>query len=291
MKGRPKTIATTGGGQGSSAESTGDWQHTQQLSDQTDSPPESRLPPDPPYQEEGGMPVAGGATFQGSGGSIDNSNLVTSFKGKMKLDKKQGSGDGSIPDPPKTVMVAVDGASGKKIKRPGGGKQQKSVPTSNMDLSREFSKCREEGKTRLDLSKSNINTLPPSIKEVAPALTELYLYSNRLATLPTEIGQLTSLTTLALSENVITSLPDSLQNLQNLRVLDCRHNRLSELPQVVYQLTNLTTLYLRFNRIREVGEDIGQLEKLTTLILRENNITHLPPTIGKLTKLRTLDMS
>ena len=29
-------------------------------------------------------------------------------------------------------MVAVDGASGKKIKRPGGGKQQKSVPTSNM---------------------------------------------------------------------------------------------------------------------------------------------------------------
>ena len=112
------------------------------------------------------MPVAGGATFQGSGGSIDNSNLVTSFKGKMKLvssvtssynqsirlirqkyinignciihkyfnlqDKKQGSGDGSIPDPPKTVMVAVDGASGKKIKRPGGGKQQKSVPTSNM---------------------------------------------------------------------------------------------------------------------------------------------------------------
>ena len=31
------------------------------------------------------MPVAGGATFQGSGGSIDNSNLVTSFKGKMKL--------------------------------------------------------------------------------------------------------------------------------------------------------------------------------------------------------------
>ena len=26
---------------------------------QTDSPPESRLPPDPPYQEEGTMPVIG----------------------------------------------------------------------------------------------------------------------------------------------------------------------------------------------------------------------------------------
>ena len=34
MKGRPKTIATTGGGQGSSAESSSDWHYTQQLSDQ-----------------------------------------------------------------------------------------------------------------------------------------------------------------------------------------------------------------------------------------------------------------
>ncbi len=45
----------------------------------------------------------------------------------------------------------------------------------------------------------------------------------RLATLPPEVGCLTSLVTLSLSENVITSLPDQLANLQNLRVLDCRN--------------------------------------------------------------------
>ena len=52
---------------------------------QTDSPPESRLPPDPPYQEDGGMPVAG-ATLQVAGCSADNtSGLASSFKNKKKL--------------------------------------------------------------------------------------------------------------------------------------------------------------------------------------------------------------
>ena len=94
-------------------------------------------------------------------------------------------------------------------------------------------------------------------------LTELYLYSNRLATLPPEIGSLVNLSTLSLSEvtiryqiwpdvfqysdvqNVVTSLPEQLSGLQNLRVLDCRHNRLIDIPAVVYTLTSLTTLYLR----------------------------------------------
>ncbi len=54
-------------------------------------------------------------------------------------------------------------------------------------MGREFAKCREEGRTRLDLAKSNISVLPASIKE-GTQLTELYLYSNRLSTLPNEIG-------------------------------------------------------------------------------------------------------
>ena len=66
---------------------------------------------------------------------------------------------------------------------------------------------------RLDLSKSNISLLPPSLKDLTH-LTELYLYSNRLATLPPEIGCLVNLVTLSLSENVITSLPDQLASLQ-----------------------------------------------------------------------------
>ena len=61
---------------------------------------------------------------------------------------------------------------------------------SFQDLPREFAKCKEENKTRLDLAKSNISHVPSSIKELGQ-LTELYLYSNRLAILPSEIGCLT----------------------------------------------------------------------------------------------------
>ena len=42
----------------------------------------------------------------------------------------------------------------------------------------------------MDLAKSNISHVPSSIKELGQ-LTELYLYSNRLAILPSEIGCLT----------------------------------------------------------------------------------------------------
>ena len=57
---------------------------------------------------------------------------------------------------------------------------------------------------------------------------ELYLYGNRLCSLPPEVGCLVSLQTLALSENSITSLPDSIAALTKLHVLDLRHNKLQE---------------------------------------------------------------
>ena len=82
-------------------------------------------------------------------------------------------------------MVEVGG----KKKRTGGTSNKKSIPTANLDLAREFSKCKENCSKGLDLSRSNISVIPSTIKDLSH-LVELYLYSNRLATLPVEIGSL-----------------------------------------------------------------------------------------------------
>ena len=119
--------------------------------------------------------------------------------------------------------------------------KKKRNPSANLDVPRAFLCNREEGQKTLDLSKSNISSLPPTLKELSH-LTELYLYSNRLATLPPEIGSLVNLVTLSLSENVITPLPSQLANLQSLWVLNA--------ATVVYQLPSLTTLCRRINGVR-----------------------------------------
>ena len=149
------------------------------------------------------------------------------YQEKMKLEKVRGSVSGGASSSgqantstrqhssqefdQKKVTVQV----GEKYKGTGQS-SKKRIPSANLDIPRAFLSCREEGKMRLDLSKSNISLLPPSLKDLTH-LTELYLYSNRLATLPPEIGCLVNLVTLSLSENVITSLPEQLASLQVFR--------------------------------------------------------------------------
>ncbi|KAL1240434.1 Leucine-rich repeat protein [Trichinella pseudospiralis] len=164
-------------------------------------------------------------------------------------------------------------------KRPTVGKQP--------DLQKEFQKCRDNQNTRLDLSSSDITSIPPSIRELVQ-LTELFLYKNKLTTLPAEIGNLVSLRKLGLSENYLTALPDSLAALVDLQALDLRHNRLNEIPPVIYHITSLETLWLRYNRITNVDEQICLLKKLKMLDLRENKIQALPYSIGSLQCLLVL---
>ncbi|KRY57589.1 Leucine-rich repeat protein soc-2 [Trichinella britovi] len=156
-----------------------------------------------------------------------------------------------------------------------------------VDLQKEFQKCKDNQNTRLDLSSSDITSIPPSIRELVQ-LTELFLYKNKLTTLPAEIGNLVSLRKLGLSENYLTALPDSLAALVDLQALDLRHNRLNEIPPVIYHITSLETLWLRYNRITNVDEQICLLRKLKMLDLRENKIQALPYSVGSLQCLLVL---
>ena len=59
--------------------------------------------------------------------------------------------------------VTVEFPSG-KVKNTGQG-NKKRQPSANLDLPRTFLSCKEEGRERLNLSKSNISTLPASIRQ------------------------------------------------------------------------------------------------------------------------------
>lgn len=101
-------------------------------------------------------------------------------------------------DAEKKVTVKLGDA--KQTKPTNSKKNTKSQP--DVDLNKEFLKARDEGISRLNLSKNNITIVPPSIKECSH-LVELYLYGNKISALPSEIGVLTALQTLALNENQV----------------------------------------------------------------------------------------
>ncbi|VDM18657.1 unnamed protein product [Hydatigera taeniaeformis] len=165
--------------------------------------------------------------------------------------------------------------------------------TGMRDCAKKISRCRDEGKGHLNLSNSQLHALPTSIRDLGAHLCELFLYTNKLVSLPNEIGTLTQLTKLMVQENSLTSLPDSLAECTHLSILDVRHNKLCEIPPVIYRLPNLVLLLLRCNRIRVVDCEIGRLTKLQVLSLRENKIRQLPsiPGICELKQLTTLDVS
>ncbi|KNC83489.1 hypothetical protein SARC_04270, partial [Sphaeroforma arctica JP610] len=118
--------------------------------------------------------------------------------------------------------------------------------------------CKKSNNAVLDLSNSELTDVPPKIKECSH-VEELYLYGNKLSTLPVEFKKLTCLTTLILSENNIREIPPAMSFLK-LEVFDLRHNKLTEIPDVVYNCTTLKKLYLRQNRIQTIGPEIAKLK-------------------------------
>lgn len=99
----------------------------------------------------------------------------------------------------KQVTVKL-GSDTKQTKPTNTKKNNKTQPS--VDLNKEFQKAKDENSKTLNLSKSNITVVPSNIKDLSN-LVELYLYGNKIAVLPAEIGALTHLQTLALNENQV----------------------------------------------------------------------------------------
>nr|CAH7753049.1 unnamed protein product [Callosobruchus chinensis] len=84
----------------------------------------------------------------------ESSGSLEHVKQKKFSSGSLGGGDASRPK-----VVTVKHPESNKLKPT--TKKNKQPIQANLDVSKEFLRCRDEGLKRLDLSKSNITTLPP----------------------------------------------------------------------------------------------------------------------------------
>ncbi|KAI1438292.1 glucose-repressible alcohol dehydrogenase transcriptional effector [Xylaria sp. CBS 124048] len=99
----------------------------------------------------------------------------------------------------------------------------------------------------LDMSGQGLKNVSPPLFDEYQFLTEVYLSSNNLTSLPPAIGQLRS-----------------------LRLLDVSHNQLTFLPQELGMCTPLRQLLLFNNMIRDIPSELGALHFLELLGIQGN---------------------
>uniref|UniRef100_A0A8C2TXI7 Leucine rich repeat and sterile alpha motif containing 1 n=1 Tax=Coturnix japonica TaxID=93934 RepID=A0A8C2TXI7_COTJA len=102
----------------------------------------------------------------------------------------------------------------------------------------------------------------------------LDLHDNQLASLPADIGQLTSLQVLNLERNLLKCLPQSIGDLAQLQILNVKGNKLRELPATVSGLRSLRTLNISENLLQELPRVLAHVRTLETLTLDASSMTY-----------------
>ncbi|XP_052523611.1 E3 ubiquitin-protein ligase LRSAM1 isoform X2 [Tympanuchus pallidicinctus] len=133
----------------------------------------------------------------------------------------------------------------------------------------------------LDISKCELLEVPYGAFATCKVLQKkvLDLHDNQLASLPTDIGQLTSLQVLNLERNLLKCLPQSIGDLAQLQVLNVKGNKLRELPATVSGLRSLRTLNVSENLLQELPRVLAHIRTLETLTLDASSMTYPSPDI------------
>ena len=127
-------------------------------------------------------------------------------------------------------------------------------------------------------------------------VTKLSLYNRGLSgSIPSELGDLTSLEELNLNRNQLSgSIPSELGDLTSLRWLDLRFNDLSgTIPSELGDLTSLEWLSLAGNDLSgSIPSELGDLTSLERLSLAGNDLSGtIPSELGDLTSLEWLNLA
>jgi len=141
----------------------------------------------------------------------------------------------------------------------------------------------------LNLSYNKIALLPSAIGDLRN-LQSLDLGYNRIRSLPTTIGRLRNLERFDIRSNHISRLPSAIGKLRKLWMLDVDENELIVLPSAVSDLKNLEILSVSENNLESLPDSIDKLKQLERLHVNRNQLTKLPESFGKLKKLKKLDI-
>ncbi|NXT78208.1 LRSM1 ligase, partial [Zapornia atra] len=139
-----------------------------------------------------------------------------------------------------------------------------------------FATCKVLQKKVLVIHTNNLTSLVPKSCSLMSLITlkVLDLHDNQLASLPDDIGQLTSLQVLNLERNLLRCLPQSLGDLRQLQMLNVKGNRLEELPASLGGLRSLRSLDVSANALQELPRALAHIRTLQTLTLDASSMTY-----------------
>ncbi|XP_064621556.1 leucine-rich repeat protein soc-2 homolog [Lineus longissimus] len=142
----------------------------------------------------------------------------------------------------------------------------------------------------LNLSSNKLTSLPDEIGLLL-GLEELFLHFNMITYLPGSIGNLTKLKELDLRCNLLEKIPESFGCLQKLKYLNVMENSLTTLPSCIGSLEKLKEINLQNNEIRLLPDELCNLINLQCLYIADNKLTCLPSDLGNLVRLAEIDIS
>ena len=152
----------------------------------------------------------------------------------------------------------------------------------------------------LNLSRNNLQIIPPQFLSQCTMLQKLDLSKNRLISLPESNDvTLTRLSIVRVAHNCLAErapffVPRLVLRLPNLQVLDISHNKITQIPAPSqWSSRSLRDLNFDHNRIKKInfGSSPTVWSYLWRLSLSHNKVEELPSDIGHLTSLSALDIS